>query len=270
MLPNFLVIGAQRSGTSWLAQNLRRHPQVFLPKVKEIHFFDRHYEKGMEWYESHFDGRKDEPAVGEATPAYLHGAYSKRDIPALIRQHLPDAKLIACLRNPVDRAYSNYLQNLANFDENRGLSFEEKLAATPEILQIGEYATQLERYYAHFPREQIHLVLYDDVEREPLAVLRSIYSFLGIDPAFTSGVESVRRNAAVGKRNLARSKTLWYVERVLAKAGLVAASERLRTSNVKPQPRIDAGTRARLKEHYRPKNAQLSTLLGRDFSHWDE
>ena len=105
MLPTFLVIGAPRSGTTWIARNLREHPEICLSKKKELHFFDRdeNYERGIAYYESFFTRCSEQQhAIGEATPDYIHVPVAAKRI----KEHLPHAKLIVSLRNPRDRVYS--------------------------------------------------------------------------------------------------------------------------------------------------------------------
>jgi len=272
MLPNFLVIGAPRSGTSWIHDNLRRHPQVFLPKTKELHYFDRDYERGIDYYEAQFVDWAGQHSVGEVTPGYLSGVFfPDRNIPQLIRSHLPNVKLVAVLRNPVERAYSHYWHNVAQDARNLDLTFEQKLQQRPQILREGFYFEHLSRYLSLFPRRQMLLLLYDDLEKDPSGFLRQIYEFLGIDAHFQSGIESVRRNAALGMGNLAGSRLLWHVERALAKTGLIRVSARLRRVNsARPLPPMNQETRRKLVELYRPTNVQLSNLIGLDLSVWDQ
>ncbi|MBA3731354.1 MAG: sulfotransferase domain-containing protein, partial [Gammaproteobacteria bacterium] len=106
MLPNFLIIGASRCGTTWMANNIKSHPDVFMPPKKELHFFDASFDKGWDYYASFFPDKKCARyrAIGEATPAYLYMPQVAR----LIKSRLPDVKMIVSLRNPIDRAYSQY------------------------------------------------------------------------------------------------------------------------------------------------------------------
>jgi hypothetical protein len=184
---------------------------------------------------------------------------------------LPNVKLIAVLRNPVERAYSHYWHNVSQDARNLGLSFEEKLQQRPQILQEGFYFDHLSRYLALFPRSHILILLYDDLKEDPIGFLRQIYEFLGVDPHFRSGIETLNRNAAQGKGYLARSRLLWQLGRGLAKAGLISVSERLRRANsIGPLPPMKPETRQKLADLYRPKNAQLSAMIGRDLTRWDE
>lgn len=269
MLPNFIVIGAPRAGTSWIHKNLLDHPEVFVPQKKELHFFDREYDKGIAYYEEYFAEWKGQKAIGEATPDYLHGSYSATDIPALMHKHVPDARLIASLRNPIERAYSRYWNAKAKFDHNRSLSFEEKLKDRPEFVKEGMYADQLESYYAHFPRERILVLLYDDLEADPHGFMRQIYSFLGVDPDFESDWETTKVNQAAGKKNLANSRFLYQLSRALSWAGLHGASSRVREANSVDQPPMSAETRRRLTDVYREPNRRLAALIGRDLSRWN-
>ncbi len=269
MLPNFLVIGAPRCGTTWIHTNLMAHPQVFVPPEKEVHFFDRDYEKGIAHYESAFEGWRGEPAVGESTPAYLHGAYTSRDIPALIKRHLPDAKLVVSLRNPIERAYSRYWNSKAKYKKNAALSFEQKLEDRPEFIREGFYADQLSRYYEHFPKAQILVLLYDDLIAAPRAYMSSIYAFLGVEAGFDAGIESFRAAASSGKNRLAKSRSLWLLGRALQHARLYGAADKIRKWNSRSVPRMDRETRRRLVETYWEANRRLERLIGRDLSAWD-
>lgn len=269
MLPNFIVIGAPRAGTSWIHKNLRDHPDVFVPQKKELHFFDREYDRGIAYYEEHFADFRGQRAVGEATPDYLHGSYCATDIPALIHKHLPSARLIASLRNPTERAYSRYWNAKAKFDHNRSLSFEEKLKDRPEFIREGLYADQLERYYAFFPRDQILVLLYDDLEADPHGFMRSIYSFIGVDPEFKSDWGGTKVNQAAGKKNLANSRVLYQVSRALSWAGLHRTASQLRDANSVDQPPMRAETRRWLADVYREPNRRLERLIGRDLSRWN-
>ena len=199
-LPDFLVIGAQKAGTTALYAYLRWHPGITGPSWKEVSFFDRHWWRGEAWYRGQFPLRAGERLVGEASPSYLfHPLASER-----ARLLVPDARLVALLRDPVDRAYSQYQHEVALGRES--LSFEDALAAEDERLRgeverlvadprafsrawwdhsyasRGRYAEQLERWLAVFPREQLLVVRTEDLGERPAETYASILSFLGADP----------------------------------------------------------------------------------------
>lgn len=274
MLPNFLLIGAPRCGTTWIDENLRSHPEVFMPQKKELHFFDRHYDQGIEYYEQYFSAGQAAKAVGEATPDYLHGFYTThgQEVPELIARHLPEVRLIVSLRNPVDRAFSHYMNLKAKYDHNAGLSFEEKLRKVrgeAEILKEGFYVDHLRRYYALFPKENILVLLYDELESNPREFLRKIYRFLDVDAGFEAASRDARINMAVGKKHLARFRSLWYFSRALSRMNAHGLSERVRRLNAVSQPTMASETRRMLLETYREKNEELQALIGQDVSHWN-
>lgn len=272
MLPNFLIIGATRSGTTWMDENLRIHRDIFMPTKKELHFFDRDYDKGLAFYENYFSAFSGEKAIGEATPAYLHCLYTNRDVPSLIHKHLPNVKLIVSLRNPVERAYSHFMNVQAKHDHNAGISFEQKLQKLrggAELIREGFYAEQLQRYYRLFPAENILVMLYDDLVADPHAFLRRLYEFLGVDPTFQSKAVQAKINMAAGKRHLARSQSIFLISRALSRLNLHGLSGRLRSWNAIAQPPMNPQTREMLYETYREKNLELGLLIGRDLSHWN-
>jgi Sulfotransferase domain len=268
LLPAFLIIGAQRAGTTTLYTYLRRHPDVTGPRwadpvvswSKELHFFDENYWRGVEWYRKFFPlearqrlmrrlGRDLVP--GEGTPYYMfHPA-----VPARVAETIPDVRLIALLRNPVERAYSHY-QLMARSGREK-LSFEEALEAEPQRLagleevlmeerpQVGEggwrrhqhhrhrayvgrglYADQLERWLAHFPREQLLVLRSEDFLARPDETYAQVFEFLGLRP--------------------------WQVRDYEAR----------NTASYAP---IDPELRARLEARFAEPNARLARLLGRDF-----
>jgi Sulfotransferase domain len=207
-LPDFLILGAQKAGTTALYAYLRWHPEITGPSFKEVSFFDRHYARGERWYRAHLPARPRGlvarqrrgrwPAVGEASPSYLFHPLAPERVAAL----LPRARLIAVLRDPADRAFSHYQHEVALGREP--LSFEDALAAEDERMQgevehmaldpsyfseawwnytyvtRGRYAEQLERWFAVFPREQLLVLFSDDLLRQPGETYARALAFLGV------------------------------------------------------------------------------------------
>jgi Sulfotransferase domain len=197
-LPDFLILGAQKAGTTALYSYLRRHPEITGPAFKEVSFFDRHYAHGERWYRAHFPIRRT-GIVGEASPSYLFHPLAPERVGAM----LPEARLIAILRNPVDRAFSHYQHEVAFGREP--LSFEDAVAREDErmagelermladpgyfsyawwnytYLARGRYAEQLERWLAVFPREQLRVLFTDELAEDTAATYRHVLSFLGVD-----------------------------------------------------------------------------------------
>lgn len=276
MLPNFLGIGAQRSGTTWLYECLREHPDVFVSPQKEISFFDTHYEKGLGWYEGFFDGCNGERRIGEFTPSYL----SSEAAPGLMKQAVPDALLIACLRNPIDRAYSGYglVVRGQTYSTSR-MSFEEALEARPEdFIGRGLYFHQLQRYLALFPWERTLVLVYDDLLQDPLSFIQRVYTFLGVDPAFTPSLLGQRTNRGITRADSLWMKAFLRVSRAATRSpltgGVVNALKRTRVADSLLEGVVfqrGAGamrpeTRSRSQEIFRPENQRLSELLGRDLA----
>ena len=190
MLPNFLHIGAEKSGTTWLYSRLRRHPDIFMPDVKELHYFNsknsnpkssaNNFEtQDLDWYKEHFKEAEDENAIGEATPMYLCDPKA----PARIHEAIPDIKLIACLRYSTDRAYSHYW--MARGKGHTSMSFEEVVQSREaRFIERGRYARQIERYLDYFACDQILILIHEEVFDAPSESLNKICSFLGVDDTF--------------------------------------------------------------------------------------
>jgi hypothetical protein len=196
-LPDFLVIGAQKAGTTALYAYLRWHPSIGGPFWKEVSFFDRHWSRGEAWYRGQFPLRRDGMLVGEASPSYVFHPLAPQRVFSVV----PDTKLIVLLREPGDRAYSQYQHEVALGRER--LSFEEALAAEDERLQgeverlsadprafsrewwdhtyaaRGLYAEQLERWLEFFPREQVFVLTTEEFGARPEETYASVLAFLG-------------------------------------------------------------------------------------------
>ena len=198
-LPAFLVIGAQKAGTTALYDYLYRHPAISGPRWKEVSFFDRHWRRGERWYRGNFP-RGARPPVGEASPSYLFHPLA----PERVRSLVPEARLIVLLRNPVDRAFSHYQHEVALGREP--LSFEDALAAEEERTRgevermladpgyfshawwnwtyraRGLYAEQLERWYAVFPRERLLVLATEELGTAPAQTYARVLEFVGAPP----------------------------------------------------------------------------------------
>jgi hypothetical protein len=197
-LPDFLILGAQKAGTTALYAYLRWHPQIGGPSFKEVSFFDRHYARGERWYRAHMPLRR-RGIVGEASPSYLFHPLA----PERVASMLPGARLIALLRNPVDRAFSHYQHEVALGREP--LSFEDAIDREDERMQgelermlddpsyfshawwnytylaRGRYAEQLERWFASFPREQLLVLLTEELAADTAATYRRVLDFLRVE-----------------------------------------------------------------------------------------
>jgi hypothetical protein len=274
-LPNFLVIGAQRAATTLLHQLLLAHPDVYVPvRRKEIHYFDRYFERGVTWYEGYFptaDAARQYRAIGEITPDYL----AIEAAPARIHGLLPACRLIAILRNPVDRAYSYYQHARRSRNERR--DFQTFMREEPTALAWGLYHQHLQRYLALFSREALLVLVYEELVRDPGPELARLTRFLNVDmvwrdpaalfrervnasevPRFRHGFALARRAGAV----LARHDLNWPV-RMAKRIGA-----RRWFGSSAPEPSLPPADRARLAAYYQDDIRQLSGLLQRDFHIW--
>lgn len=201
-LPDFLVLGAQKAGTTALYEYLRRHPQISGPSWKEVSFFDRHWARGESWYRGNFPNvaRTRGKHVGEASPSYVFHPLA----PQRVQEVVPEARLIVLVRNPVDRALSQYNHEVAlgrealpfeealDAEEERLRGEQERMAADPRYFSRewwshtykarGRYAEQLERWLAVFPREQLLVLPSDDLGSEPARAHAQVLEFLGASP----------------------------------------------------------------------------------------
>jgi len=273
-LPNFLVIGAAKSGTSSLHHYLRAHPQVFTPKLKEINFFDydgthvdvHHWAKTLEEYARYFESAGPAIAIGEVTPLYL----CSRAAPDNIRRIVPDVRLIAILRNPVDRAYSAYLMTRRTGRTTRELrsAFSSKDAG---YIKQGRYAAYLERYYQRFDRSRIKILRFEDLKSGSGLLMRDLYQFLGVDPGFEPPAEVHNKGYVPRSEWLNRLFHSRFVRRVvkpLLSDGLMQWARKLRSVNAKRPEQLPVEIRAELSEFYRNDILHLQDLTGVDFSAW--
>ena len=196
MLPNFLVVGAQKSGTTSLHEYLSAHPDVYLPLQKETHFFlhEKYYDRGIKFYEEeYFSARTHEPLIGEVDPDYM---YSEQVLPRIVRHLDLDAlKIVFIFRNPVERAFSQYLMEYRRGREP--LSFHEAVETESSRIRQGHmenlrcsyvsrgyYLRQVERFLEYIDRSQMLFLLSEDLKTDALRCMREVYHFLGVSEEF--------------------------------------------------------------------------------------
>ena len=182
-LPDFLVIGAAKSGTTTLYRYLQRHPQIYMSSVKETAFFafEEEYQKGLEFYTSFFANASKEQICGEASTDYTkYPLYPKTA--SRIAKTLPNVKLIYIMRNPVDRAYAYYLhQWIRNDPKTKNKNFEECLAYSEEYVNASNYIMQINNYLQFFPKSSFLFLLMEDLLKNPERVLKETLRFLEVD-----------------------------------------------------------------------------------------
>src|SRR3990172_1473891 len=293
-LPNLLIIGAAKAGTTTLYDLLIGHKKVYMSFVKEPMFFSRdaYFQRGLQWYaQTFFANSEAYPVRGEATPHYLYWA---EKVAPRIRESMPDApiKFIVILRDPVERAYSWYWNMIKEGEED--LSFEDALAREPERLESndgdlrskgsmifgyqkgGMYARQIKEFLKVFPRESFHFLLQDDLRSPQSEALTSLYGFLGF-PANLVGDALAKRNPST----LPYSRTLqgWLrsqsrvketAKRLLPFRFRYSLKKYLTDRNTRTfaYPEMNVHTRVELRGKFATEIAELQALLGRDLSHW--
>jgi hypothetical protein len=294
-LPNFLIVGAAKSGTTALYQYLKQHPQVYMSSRKESNFFAFEGQEvdfcgpGDEWisestittleaYEKQFEAATSQKAIGEASPWYLYSARAAQKI----HRYIPSAKLIAILRNPANRAFSSYLHVVR--DSRERLPFEEGLLAEEARVaqgweyiwhyrRAGFYSSQVKLYLDLFPREQMRFYLYDDFSSDPTSVLRDIYEFLDVDTDFvadmsikpnTTGVPS---NQLLG-RLLLQPNLLRSAVKVLLPAQLSYNVAQRINQRLLKKPSLDQQTYGQLLSGFEDDVYALQDLIGCDLSPW--
>lgn len=270
--PTFFVIGAAKSGTSSLFRHLEGHPQVWVPPGKEIHYFDHPAatRPDLDWYRAQFAAAPPGLAVGDLTPNYLVRPWAAAEIAEVV----PDARLVAILRNPVDRAHSHFQMQEAKFPVCA--RFEDIVAAElagqriewPHSAYIdeGRYAVQLERYLEHFEPEQLLVLLFEDLQRDPAATMKTLCVHLGVDSNFAPPNLGQRFNQTRPVRSPRLRRVMLRLHLWRTAPSIARLLDRLNErSTYRP---MSPELREELLELYTPDNARLADLLGRDLSAW--
>jgi hypothetical protein len=311
-LPNFFIVGAPKAGTTSLYHYLDQHPQIYMSPIKEPNYFSKEirpehfsdefqqmvsrdlealeqYMAGpmiekrpggiiQDWdrYLKLFSGVQNQTAVGEASVCYLWSASA----PANIRAQIPDARIIMTLRNPSDRAFSQYVHgvslgaigkplrehieaNLRNRDHKFGLEFP--------FLELGLYYRQVKRYLETFPASNVHIDFYEDYRDHPRETIASLLEFLNVDPAFVPDTSA--RHLQVGmprfqeSAHYLKATGLWQHARKLCPPSLLPLARRVANRSRK-EVKMDPKDRAFLTGYYREDVLKLSDLLNRDLSGW--
>lgn len=294
-LPNFLIIGSAKSGTTSLYSWLAQHPQIYFPKVKEPSFFSGEgeafphpkgpwwYPKDLEGYQNLFDAVTTEKAIGEASPLYLYSETAPPHIKAVI----PDVKMIAVLRNPVDRASSAYRfwhskgsDTSESFEAALAQEKEHKYSRRPVYLNykdFGFYSKQLRNYLTYFQKDQFCIILFEDLKNDPSATLKKIFAFLEVDQDFVPNREiknptKAPRNKLVHSFLTKHHPLKEIIKPFFSEKRRKKISKRLRNMNLKVETSSKEGvsleTRQALINEYRDDILDLQSLIERDLSHW--
>lgn len=278
--PDFFLVGAAKAGTTSLFQYLIQHPSIFIPSIKEPHYFSEFYDAGAphcatdEEYFALFDACPPGARAGDASTSYLYSKSTARRI----HEACPGARIMAVLRNPIDRAYSFYWYNRRNLVED--LSFEDALEAEPRRIAEGRhyrfhyvtsgmYAVQVSRYLEAFGREAVQVHLFEDLRDAPGLCAR-IFAFLGVETDVP--IDTGRRfnpGGPVRSDALAHFLTRSFPRlRQLFPGVAREVKYRLMDLNVRRPDPMSRATRERLGETFRDDILRLQELIGRDLAHW--
>jgi hypothetical protein len=284
-LPNFIIIGVAKGGTTSLYHYLDQHPQVFMSPIKETNFFaceegrtesqtgemhpphaPYYRAKTLKEYEALFAGVTNEIAIGEASPRY----FGCPTTPQRIRDCLPDVKLVASLRNPADRAFSGFLMRVRK--GRAALDIPQRLTTESHHVQEGFYYNQLKRYFDVFPKDQIKICLFEDFKEDPAQVVQDLFKFLGVDTNYALDT-SVRHNPGAIPRSRLLNRLFYHPALISMAKSILPESvqglaKRVTQQNLKSPPEFPASLRAELLRLYRTDILKLQELLDRDLSIW--
>jgi hypothetical protein len=269
--PNFLFIGPDKAGSSWLHYVLGQHPDCYVPPAKDLYFFDRHYARGWDWYAAHFRAAGSCRAVGELSHDYLFSPVAARRIAG----DMPQARLITILREPVERSFSHYLYMIRS--GRTRLPFEQALDQFPELIHNSLYARHLQPYFELFERPRLGVFYFDELRRSPQSLARNILAFL--DLPWSDALEVQRRvRTAAQPRSFVAARLAKRGADLARQAGLAAMVGRIKHSRLadalyrpyapERMPAIAAATRAALQQEFAPDLAQLARLLPGERPAW--
>lgn len=292
---DFVGIGGQKCATSWLAKILAQHPEICVPEAKELQYFNSwepfgikkkflRYKRGISYYFKFFKNCSN-PDIkkGEFSVQYMH----EEDVAERIRKTFPETKIIAIIRNPVDRAYSAYHYFKEQYAvQEKSETFKEAVEKHPvEYLERGLYYRKLKKYYDVFPKEQILVLVQEEIKKDPKTALRQTCKFLGVDPDFEfEGAES-KVNYAKKRKNKALSKFLFlcfalpdkleryhlrFISDFISALGVRKLFNRMRKANTVKYtyPLLPQEVRAKLMPYFKEDVEKLQKLLDKDLSSW--
>lgn len=284
-LPNFMMIGVAKAGTTSFFRYLDQHPQIFMAPIKATNFFG--YEDARDWkwdaegdapllqnfpvrtfeaYEASFAGATDELAIGEVSPQYFRCPTAAQRI----HECVPNAKLVVSLRNPAERAFSGFMMRTRRGESVRG--FYEELTLQSSHVKEGFYYKRLKRYFDIFPKDQIKIYIFEEFKKDSAKVVVDLYDFLGVDTSFVPDT-SVRHNpGAIPKVRLLNrlfyNPTLINMAKSVVPGGLHLKLKQIQQLNLSSAPKLPADLRSKLLNFYREDIFKLEGLLDRDLSIW--
>lgn len=287
---DFIGIGAAKSGTTWVADMLNAHPDIYMSEPKEVRYFNelngislkyaykdrmnKNFGKPLSWYRKHFQHISSNKIKGEFTPSYI----VDKKAPIMIKKYFPNVKLIVSLRNPIDRAYSYYWQTkyMHRVEER---TFEEALDKEALYIENGMYFKHIQYYLNYFNREQIMIVLFDDIVSNPESVIKKLYSFLGVDDTFIPA--AIKNKSNYSKIVYVKGILLWMDKGAkllvqIRMAKLLILLKKIKINKIllnlftkkHSYPKMDPKARKYLQKVFGEDIRNLEKLLGRDLPQW--
>lgn len=290
MLPNFICPGAQKSATTTLYNLLRQHPDIYLPDIKELHFFDNeeNYSKGISYYEKVlFSEVKGEKIIGDITPIYMYLDYVPKRIYNALGKNI---KFIFMLRNPIDRAYSHYWMSYRRGYEKE--SFEKAVYLEEERIKTGNhkeimifsyinrgfYSKQIKRFLRYFPRENMQFILFEDFIKDIPGVTKQVFSFLEVDSNISINYNIIGNPAKMPKSIILRDFIQKPPALVKKTTKLLIPNKKLRRKVIQvieninyrkfQKPDIKLKTRCKLLKIYEKEVKELENLIEKDLNLW--
>jgi hypothetical protein len=272
---DFVGIGSGKCGSTWFFENLVKHPEVCNANPKELNFFSDLYDKGEEWYASNFAGCAPSLKRGEFSVTYMYNP----DAAERIHRHNPDAKIIAIVRDPIGRTYSDYWHFIRKGDIPAQMGFDQYIR-DEKRLKFGDYAAFLHPYFQRFPPGNIMVIVLEDFNRDHAKGFADVYRFLGLkDTTFLPDDVSKMVNVGRSYRFLMLEKIMVRTYRFLARGGHTRLAEAIKRTGV-PEllrrlnmrsgslPPMPEACRQSLQEYFGPRNAALAALMGRELTAW--
>ena len=283
-LPNFIIAGAAKSGTSYVANVLSMHQDIYMSECKEPGFYStifgaEIYDKGIDFYKKNFIGYNNEKCIGEASTVYMYDP----DSPRLIKESLGEIKIIFILRNPVDRLYSNYWQDIKSGRSHPDFNSFclEGGARYTYMFNVGLYAEHIKNFQKHFDKENILILSYSELKREPERFYRKITRFLSVKD-FSEGFNynfKINASAVPRSKLLARAlRNKKFIQGVKQNTpdGLIVPFKKILelsrklASKEKKYPAITPSIRRVISDKYRNSIVDLEKLTGNNYSSWKD
>ncbi len=273
IVPNFLFIGADRCGSKSLHNMFRQHPDCYVPPIADPYFFDKNYDRGLDWYYRLFENAPSSTkAIGEFSHDYIHSA----DAAQRIARDLPNVKLLATLRHPIDRTFSSYAA--AHAAGVIRVPFEQALDEVPMLIDYSMYADKLDVYFGLFGRDRMKVLFFDDLANDPKAFAKQAFDFLGLP--LIEEIDYGRRMSPLSKSRVPFSGVASkQAANVLRRLGFVKLLGKLKSNDFvrslfyKPlaqsdKPKMEPHLRGKLRDIFEPQVVRIEQMLERDLAAW--